>query len=417
VRGEWGPRRIRLKTVVTTLAVAVLASCGFSSEEGGGSGTTINWYIFNEPSGAFEKAAADCSRQSNGRYNINYVRLPTNADQQRELVARRLAAEDSDIDIVGMDVNWTAEFAEAEWILPWEGERESTASEGRLEGPLLTAQYQDKLWAIPLTSNTQLLWYRKDRVDKVPETWDEMIDMAKESGRSIEVQAARYEGYTVWINTLVASAGGEIVDENGEVAVDETTRRAAEIIKRVATEAAPPGMSNNREDQGRLGFEEGRSDFQVNYSFIYPSAAAIEGFQEKIGWARYPSVEPGQPSKVTLGGINLAVGAFSNNPDLAYEAAECLASPENQIIAAVEGGLAPTTEALYDDPKYTKPNPYADVLRESLDEGVPRPVTPAYSDISLAIQKAFHPPENIDPDAVTDDLKDKLEKAVEGKIF
>jgi multiple sugar transport system substrate-binding protein len=410
-------RARHLLTVVGTLAIAALPSCGFSSEEGGGSGTQVSWYIFNEPSGAYQQAADDCTKQSNGRYSINYVRLPTNADQQRELVARRLAAEDSDIDIVGLDVNWTAEFAEAGWILPWEGEKERIANEGKLEGPLLTTQYQDKTWALPLTTNTQLLWYRKDRVDKVPETWDEMIDMAAESGRSIEVQAARYEGFTVWINTLVASQGGQIVDEDGDVAVDETTERAAEIIKRVATEAAPPGMSNNREDQARLGFEEGRSDFQVNYPFIYPSAAAIEGFQEKIGWAHFPGVEEGQPSRVTIGGINLGVGAYSKNPELAFEAAECLASPENQLVASVKGGLAPTTEALYEDPEFVEANPFADEMRESLDTGVPRPVTPAYSDISLAIQKSFHPPEGIDPPAVADSLTDKLDKAAEGKIF
>ena len=36
---------------------------------------------------------------------------------------RRLAAEDSDIDLIGMDVIWTAEFAEAGWILPVPEER------------------------------------------------------------------------------------------------------------------------------------------------------------------------------------------------------------------------------------------------------------------------------------------------------
>jgi multiple sugar transport system substrate-binding protein len=56
-------------------------------------------------------------------------------------------------------------------------------------------------------------------------------------------------------------------------------------------------------------------------------------------------------------------------------------------------------------------------MRQSIEEGVPRPVTPAYSDISLAIQKTFHPPEKIDPNKVEGDLKDKLEKAAEGKIF
>jgi multiple sugar transport system substrate-binding protein len=86
-------------------------------------------------------------------------------------------------------------------------------------------------------------------------------------------------------------------------------------------------------------------------------------------------------------------------------------------VASEKGGLAPTTEALYDHPKIKKANPFADLLRESLDTGVPRPVTPAYTDISLAIQKSFHPPEGIKPADVVDQLKDKLDKAAEGKIF
>jgi trehalose/maltose transport system substrate-binding protein len=56
-------------------------------------------------------------------------------------------------------------------------------------------------------------------------------------------------------------------------------------------------------------------------------------------------------------------------------------------------------------------------LRETLDEGVPRPVSPAYNDISLAIQKTFHPPEKVDPNSVVGDLQDKLDKAAQGKIF
>ena len=152
--------------------------CG--GDEGGSGARAINWYVFNEPGGAYDAAVADCNKQADGRYKINYVKLPTDANQQRELIVRRLAAEDDDIDLIGMDVIWTAEFAEAGWILPWEGERRAAATEGKLEGPLKTVEYEDKVWAIPFTSNTQLLWYRKDRVDAPPEdfTWDEMIDEA-----------------------------------------------------------------------------------------------------------------------------------------------------------------------------------------------------------------------------------------------
>ncbi len=412
--------RPAISALVAGLAL-IAAGCGFESEDtGAGRGAAIKWYVFNEPGGAFEEAIKACNEQSGGRYTIQYVRLPTDADQQRELVARRLAAEDTDIDIVGMDVIWTAEFAEAGWIEPWEGERAERAIRGKLDGPLLTARYQDELWANPFTSNTQFLFYRKDRVPEPPPdfTWDEMIEAAVRQGKSIEVQGARYEGLTVWVNSLIASAGGRIVDEDGEIQVDESAVRAAEIVKRLATSpAAPAGMTNNKEDQARLGFESGRSNYQLNYSFVYASAAEQEGFQEKIGVARWPRVDKDKPSRVTLGGINLGVGAFSKNKELAFDAAECLARPENQLIAAEKGGLAPTSEELYDDDRVKKAFPFAEIMRESIEEGVPRPVTPAYSDISLAIQRTFHPPDEIDPQEVPEQLRDKLDKAAEGQIF
>jgi multiple sugar transport system substrate-binding protein len=409
-----------LPAAIIALTALALGGCGVGGDEGGSGARAINWYAFNEPGGSYQMAVDNCNKQSNGRYTINYVKLPNIADQQRELLVRRLAAEDDDIDLASLDVIWTAEFAEAGWIVPWEGDRRSVAEEGKLDGPLETVRYQGKIWAIPHTSNTQLLWYRKDRVDPPPDdfTWDEMIDDAVEKGTAVEVQAAQYEGLVVWINALIAGAGGQIVNEQGDVAVNDTAKRAAEIEKKLATSpAAPPGMSTNREDQARQGFESGRSDYQINYTFIYPSAEAIEGFQEKIGWARYPRTDKDKPSAPPLGGFNIAVSEYSNNQDLAFEAAECLASPENQALSAELGGLPPTTESVYSNPKVEKAFPFADELRASIDAAGPRPVTPAYSDISLAIQKTYHPPDAVDPDTVVSTLRDRIEKAVEGKIF
>lgn len=44
-------------------------------------------------------------------------------------------------------------------------------------------------------------------------------------------------------------------------------------------------------------------------------------------------------------------------------------------------------------------------------------MSPAYSDVSLAIQKSLHPEKDIDPPKAIDDLRSKLDKAAEGKIF
>jgi multiple sugar transport system substrate-binding protein len=403
-------------------AVALAAGCG--SGGGGGGVPTLNWYVFNEPGGAYETAVANCNTQNKGRFKINYVRLPTDANQQRELVVRRLAAKDSSVDMVGMDVIWTAEFAEAGWIKPWTGARQVAATRGKLSGPLKTVQYKGKVWAIPFTSNTQLLWYRKDQVPKPPPnfTWDQMIDEAVKKGKAIEVQGNQYEGLTVWVNALVAGAGSSLVSQTGKVTVsDVALKKTASIIKRLATsKAAPPGLGTNKEDEARLGFESGRSDYQVNYTFIYPSAAMVtspKNFQKLIGWVRYPRTFAGKPSRPPLGGINIGIGAYSKHKDAAFAAAQCLAQPANQAIASEKGGLPPTTTATYSDPKVRKAFPFSALLRESINAAGPRPVEPAYSDVSLAIQKTFHPEDGIDPNNIVSQLKDRLDKAAKGKIF
>jgi multiple sugar transport system substrate-binding protein len=142
-----------------------------------------------------------------------------------------------------------------------------------------------------------------------------------------------------------------------------------------------------------------------------------EEFQKNIGWARYPRTDKDKPSRPPLGGFNIAVSKFSDSGDLAFDAAECLANEDHQALAAELGGLPPTTESVYEDEKVQKAFPFADLLRESIDSAGPRPVTPAYSDISLAIQKTFHPPESVDPDTIVSKLRDRIEKASEGKIF
>jgi len=332
-----------LLAATALIASATLVACGVGGDEGGSGARAINWYVFNEPGGSYDEAVADCNKEAGGRYQINYVKLPTDANQQRELIVRRLAAEDKSIDLVGMDVIWTAELAEAGWILPWEGERRDAATEGKLDGPLKTVEYQGKVYGIPFTSNTQLLWYRKDRVDPPPDdfTWDEMIDQAVKNGTVIEVQGRQYEGLTVWINSLIAGAGGQIVDQNGNVKVDETAKRAAEIESKLGkSRAAPPGLSTNAEDQGRQGFESGRSDYQVNYPYVYPSAGEFsKEFQKKMGWARYPRTDKDKESRPPLGGINIGVSAYSETPDLAFEAAECIANEQHQA----DGRPSPST--------------------------------------------------------------------------
>jgi len=377
VTGDGAPKRYRL--VAAALAL-MAAACGSSGDSGGT--PTLKFYVFKEPGGAFANAAKVCTDQAGGRYRVVLADLPPSADQQREQLVRRLAAGDKDIDIMGMDVIWTAEFAEAGWLVPWEGDAAAKAIEGTIPATIQTGTYKGKLYAAPFTTNTQLLWYRKDRVPTPPTTWAEMVDMAEKigDGGRIQVQGNRYEGLTVWFNSLLASAKGSVLSAPDKVDLaDEPTTKALEVIKRVATSrAADPTLSTSQEDQARLAFESGSSSFMVNYSFVWPSAQKnAPDVARNMGWAPWPRVLPDEPAHVTLGGINLGVATTSRHPDLALDAAACLRSAPNQIVATEKGGLPPTTEALYDDPRVQAAFPFADVLRQMLTQGSARPQSPA----------------------------------------
>jgi multiple sugar transport system substrate-binding protein len=118
---------------------------------------------------------------------------------------------------------------------------------------------------------------------------------------------------------------------------------------------------------------------------------------EDYGWTTYPRVDADQESAPPYGGINIAVGAFSDHPDLAYEAAECAVSEENQAYYFTTNGNPASKTAVYDDPEVIEAFPMAPVIRESLDLAAPRPQTAYYSEVSSSLQRTYHPPSSVEP--------------------
>jgi multiple sugar transport system substrate-binding protein len=400
-----------------------LAACG--GDEGGT--PTINLYYAPEQN--LQKVVDDCNAEAAGRYRIDYQVLPRGADDQRVQMVRRLAAEDESMDILGLDVTWTQEFASADWVLEWTGEHKAEVERGTLAGPLESATYEAKLYAAPNNTNVQLLWYRKDLVPTPPETWDEMIEMAKKlkpgEGNILE-QGNKYEGYVVWFNNLVQSAGGEIVDAEGQPKLNEGTTKALEIIRKVATSGrADASLSTATEDPVRLTFEAGNGAFMLNWPYVYASArdAAEAGNPtakkvfENMAWARFPGVTKGEPSKVSIGGANIGVSNQGKDPALATQAALCMTSAKWQAQEAINEALPPVMNSTYDDPKVREQYPFADELRETLADSVTRPATPSYADVTLAIQDAIHPPAEVDPKASFDKLKSNLEVVADGGMY
>lgn len=399
------------------MLASALAACGGDGES---SRPTLNWYNFPDDSGALQEAADRCSRESGGRYRIVYNKLPRAADGQRQQMVRRLAAEDDSLDILGLDVTWAAEFAEARWIKEWTGENKRRATEGTLDVPVQTATWKGKLYAVPYNTNIQLLWYRKDLVPKAPTTWAEMLDMSRDLARQgkphfVEIQGAQYEGLTAWFNSLINSAGGSILNAGvTEPSLGPPAVKAASIMRDLArSPAADPSLPNQMEDQNRLAMESGVAAFEINYPFVYPSMKSNNpALFKNFRWAVYPRVDADRPSRPTIGGIDLAVSAYSRHPDLAFDAALCLRDRENQLNAALKGGLPPTLRAIYDEPDFMKEYPFSKEVLASLESASVRPLTPAYQNVSIAVSHTLSPPSDIQPESDVDTIREQIDKAL-----
>jgi multiple sugar transport system substrate-binding protein len=416
-------RRRLVLAVAAVVAASVLGACSGGTAKSAGGTPTLNWYVFHEPSGSFQAAAKDCSAASGGAYTIKIQELPTAADSQRQQLVRRSAAKDASLDILGLDVVWEAEFAEAGWIQNWTGQRRAQVMKDAVRSALDTAIWNGQLVAAPFNSNTQLLWYRKDLVPKAPATWDEMIAQAQSLARQnkphyIEIQGASYEGYTVWVNAMVLSAGGRILSSDGQrVILGPPAARGVSLIGKLGRSvAADPSLSVTMEDQARLAFESGDAAFQINYPFIYPSAQQnAPKLAKQIGWTQYPRVDADKPSRPPVGGIDLAVSAFSRHKQQAVDAIMCLRNRPNQLRNAIKGGLPPTLASLYTDPRLIKGGyPFAADILASLQRGGVRPKTPAYQSVSIAMQTTMHPPSAAGPGKLTE-LRGKLQDAIESK--
>lgn len=413
------------RVLAAASVVALAATLGACAPDDGV--PTLTWYI-NPDDGGQARIAAACTDAADGAYRIETSLLPRDAASQREQLARRLAAGDASLDIMSLDPPFIPELAEPGFLD--EVPEELQATDGIVQGAIDSASWDGELVTVPFWANTQLLWYRQSVVEAAgldmsqPVTWDDIISVAEENDLRLGVQGALAESLTVWINALVASAGGQIL-ENPEAPAAELElgldsdagRAAADIIRRIGSDGlGGPGLPTADENANMNLFQGEQGSFMVNWPFVWPAMTGSDpAIADDLGWAVYPRVDADTPAAPPVGGINLGVGAFSKNPDLAWQAVECIVQPENQSEYFVSDGNPPSNAAAYDDPRVQEEFPMADTIRESLDLGAPRPQTPYYNEISIGLQRTWHPPTAVDPDSTPETSSDFILAVLRGE--
>jgi multiple sugar transport system substrate-binding protein len=314
------------------------------------------------------------------------LEFPESADEQRNQFVQRQQAEDGECDIFYSDVIWTAEFASQKWLVDvssYVKERESEFIPATFE----TVQYDGKTWGVPKQSDAAFLYYRTDQVDSPPATWQEVYEIAAQND-GIVYQGAAYEGLTCDYLEIAFAAGGEVLSEDGKEArfdSPENLKALQFMVDGIKNGAAKKSVTTFMEEQARRAFEAGRATFERNWPYAYAIGKDNKDAPE-FETMPFPDFEGGGKAGI-LGGHNLVISAFSDNPEGSLALIDYLTSEESIKRDATDYSLAPVLESVYDDPEVKKALPFADDLKQAIAQAKSRPVSPVYNQISAAIYK------------------------------
>jgi multiple sugar transport system substrate-binding protein len=396
-----------LYLLCAALACAVfVAACGGDDDEGGGGGgggsesgakvidpasaegaTGDVTFCLGKDTSGDKTAAIKRFNESQTEIKADMLEFSTSADEQRTQFVQRQEAKNGECDVFYSDVIWTAEFASQEWIYDMTPYVEARTDE-LIEATLDTVTYEDKIWGMPQQTDAAFLYYRTDQVDAVPPTWQEVYEVAGQND-GIVYQGAPYEGLTCDFLELAYAAGGEVLSEDGKTAVIDSPENVAALqlmVDGVKNGIAANGVTTYMEEESRRYFESGRATFMRNWPYAYALGEKAPKVKGKFDVAPFPEFEGGGKAAI-LGGHNLVISQFSENPGAALALVEFLTSEKEQIIMFRDYSLAPTIASAYDDPGVQKKYDFASDLKDSVGQARARPVSPVYPQISQAIYK------------------------------
>jgi multiple sugar transport system substrate-binding protein len=191
---------------------------------------------------------------------------------------------------------------------------------------------------------------------------------------------------TVNFLELLYSAGGRAISADGKTATIDSPEAKDVLqfmVNGIKDGAVSKSVSTYTEEESRRAFEAGKAALMRQWPYAY-ALALKSPIKNKFKIATLPGWKD-NPGGGVIGGYNLAINAYSKNPDTALAFADFVTQPKQQIYMAAKTTLPPTLSAAYDAPEVKKAMPFASELRKAVAQASPRPISPVYPQISEAI--------------------------------
>ncbi len=367
-----------------------------------GSGIKANGKVVfasgRDSTGTVKKLVEDFNKQNNG-ISIEYQELDPDSTASKIKYSAGFAAKDPSIDVIASDIAWVPEFASAGWLSPLDKYVTPDLRNQFFEGTVQGATYKNQLFGLPWYMNVGLLYYRKDILEaagvKPPATFEELVAAAAKLQKpDVGLYGFIHSGFqnevlsATWLEVLWGFGGDFWNSQTGEVTVNSPQGEQAlqwwydNINSRKIT---PQQVTGWRLADIRNVFNQGNAVFMRDWADGYlTSQGADSKVVGKVG-VRPMLAAAGQKPAGCLANWYIATSAFSKNPDAAWTVVQYLTGLQGSKNRALGTGLPPGIKSGYSDKELLDKYPVFSSLPDALTTARPRPVTPAYNQISASI--------------------------------
>jgi len=364
---------------------------------------TLNWFAARDTTG-YTPTQVEAFNALDPNIQVSYQEQGAITTDLHDKFVTVATAEDSSADLISMDIPFVPEFAAAGWTLAMDDLLPEADRAAFFSGTIDGAKYDDQLYGVPWYNNGPGLFYRKDLLDAAgvepPKTYDDLLtqatDLQATEGGGFIFQAAQTEGGLIsWLEYLWGY-GGEIMDADGNVTLDEGTagvEALQKLIDFIYTAKISPESTLTMKTgaDAQNVFVEGKAVF-LRMWMTATSAMDADTSMVKGMWdvTTLPSGDGTAAGPGCLGSWNLGISTFSEHPEEAAEAIRFFTSEEQQVARYLANGSLPARTAVFDNTEVTAKYTYVDKLRAAFESLKPRPVTPFYSQMSAdALQPNF----------------------------
>jgi len=426
-------RRDFLKMSGAGLAGAALLGATGCGGGGGAEGNTLIFSMGPDDTGTLPDLIDKFNKQHKGEFQVKYREMPSDTGQYFDQLKTEFQAGGGEIDLIGGDVIWPAQFAAQGWIVDFSDRMPESEQSKYLPGPIESLTYDGKIWGVPWYTDAGMLYYRRDLLEQSgistpPKTWTELKEMALQVSQDTGTkygfvfQGADYEGGVCDGCEYIFTHGGNVLDpqDPSKVVVDSPEAIAGLTTEQsmVTDSVAPQAVSTYTEEETDPAFLNGDAVFARNWPYMYALAGTSDFPNvkpEQIAVAPLPVGEPEPTIASTLGGWNFLVNAASEMQDEAWEFIQFMTSEPSMKYRAVKATLLPTLKSLYNDPEVVEAIPVIKLGKEAIEHTRPRPVSPYYGDMSLEMAEQFSDVVKGDtsPEEAAKTLKQSLEDIIE----